>query len=68
MVDRARLNRLSPELEKSLLAGVIWGAVAPEVVDPKELSPHGHTVLKAVKDLLIGGCAPPLPLHALWLT
>lgn len=54
--------RLSPELEKTLLAGVIHGAVPLEAVDVSELSATGLNLFRAAKDLILGGATPPLPI------
>lgn len=62
---RIEPKKLSPELEKALLAGVIWGAIPPESMDPRELSIPGANTLKVVSDLLLDGKAPPLPLPAI---
>ncbi len=52
--------RLSPELEKTLLAGVIHGAVSVESVDRAELSSNGLPIYDAARDLLNGGASVPL--------
>lgn len=63
----AKSLKLSPELEKSLLAGVIYGAVSPEAINSDELSPQGLTVHRAVVAMLNEGQSPPLELSALLL-
>ena len=64
---RDRTQKISPELEKALLAGVIWGAVPTESLDARELSVPGSHVLNIVRDMLGTGSAPPLNLQAILL-
>lgn len=64
---RAKIPTLSPELERSLLAGIIWGAVPPESLDPRELSVPGQHIHALVRDLLLAGNQPPLSLPAILL-
>jgi len=60
--------KLTPEMEKALLAGLIFGAVQPESVDPNEFSVQARNVHQAVSDLLLAGNAPPLSLPAIALS
>ena len=62
---RIEPKKLSQELERSLLAGVIWGAVPPESMDSRELSIPGSNTLKVVTDLLLAGNSTPIPLPAI---
>lgn len=65
MIEKIQPKKLSQELEHTLLAGVIWGAVSPESLDPRELSVPGQNTLRVVNDLLLAGNAPPIPLPAI---
>lgn len=68
MVSRKRAGlQLSPELERAILAGIIYGAVPPETVHPEELSPTTRLVYSAAVDMLRGGQRPPLSLSGLLL-
>ena len=64
---KPRQLRLSPELEKALLAGLFHGAVDLESVNPGELSPQGVAIYRAAKDLLVSGSSTPLALPELLL-
>lgn len=59
--------KLTPEMEKALLAGLIYGALQPETVNPDELSVPARNVHQAVVDLLLAGAAPPLSLPSIAL-
>jgi hypothetical protein len=59
---KKQVIRLSPELEKTLLAGVLYGAVDLATVDSAELSAQGILVFRAARDLLLNGNTPPLQL------
>lgn len=65
--QKAKQLRLSPELEKAVLAALIHGAVDLEAINPAELSPQGTTVYKAAKDLVLGGRVLPLALPEMLL-
>lgn len=54
-------------MEKALLAGLIFGAVTPESINPEEFSPQAQHVHQAVTDLLLAGNAPPLSLPSILL-
>lgn len=60
--------KLTPEMEKALLAGLIFGAVQPESIDSNEFSVQAQQVHQAVSDLLLAGNAPPLSLPAIALS
>lgn len=64
---QAKAVRLSPALEKSLLAGVLGGAVDVALVNPAELSAEGRAVYRAAKEMLSRGTQPPLPAEAILL-
>lgn len=57
----AKQVKLSPALEKSLLAGVLGGVVDVTLVNPAELSAEGRAVYRAAKDMVGKGVQPPLP-------
>src|SRR3972149_6530932 len=59
--------RLSPELERALLAGVLYGARPLEAGNTDELSPVGQTIFKAATDLFLAGNTPPLALSGILL-
>lgn len=54
-------QRLTPELERAVLAGVLHGVVPLETVSVEELNgPEARAVLRTASDLLLHGQAPPL--------
>lgn len=59
--------RLSPELEKAVLAGVLTGAVDVTFVRPEELSAEGRAVWRAAAALIARGAPLPLPREAVVL-
>lgn len=56
--------KLSPELERALLAGVLGGVVEKDLADPDELSTQGRLVYRAAVRLYAEGVVPPLPLES----
>lgn len=63
----AKQVKLSPALEKSLLAGVLSGVIGINLVNPAELSAEGRAVFRAAKDMLSKGTQAPLPPEAVLL-
>lgn len=59
--------KLSPALEKSLLAGVLGGIIDPTFVNPKELSAEGLAVYRAAREMISRGAQLPLPPEAVLL-
>lgn len=59
--------KLSPALEKSLLAGVLAGTVDVTLVNPAELSAEGRAVYRAAREMIGRGAQPPLPSEAVLL-
>lgn len=66
-MKQVRVQKISPELERALLAGVIWGAVPPESLDTRELSVPGSQIVSTVRDMMGTGSTPPLNLQAILL-
>ena len=64
---KLRRLKLTPEMEKALLAGLLFGAVSPETVNPDELSEPARKVHRVISDLLVGGATPPLHIPAVLL-
>ena len=66
-MPKPRTLKLSPDLEKALLAGVVLGAIPADLVDPEELSNAGRATYGAAKRLYATGATPPLHLEAILL-
>lgn len=64
---RIRNIKLTPELERALLAGVVVGAVPIEVVVPEELSAEARSFFQTAQDMFMNGQVPPLKPAALLL-
>lgn len=60
--------KLSPDLEKALLHGVISGHCAPEIINPEELSKKGKAVHAAINALAKKGAKPPYKHRAISLS
>lgn len=59
--------KLSPDLEKALLAGVLSGTIDVALVNPQELGAEGRAVYRAAKEMIARGAVPPLALEAVLL-
>jgi hypothetical protein len=63
----AKQVKLSPALEKSLLAGVLGGVVDVTLVNQAELSAEGRAVYRAARDMFSRGAVGPLAAEAVLL-
>jgi hypothetical protein len=59
--------KLSPDLEKALIHGVITGTCSPEIIKPEELSKKGKAVYGAIEQLIRKGGKPPFRQKAVTL-
>lgn len=67
MAKKRKLLKLSEDLEKAILYGIIQGAADPDVVAPEELGKNGRVVLASIVSFQEGGAKPPHSYESLLL-